>query len=65
MGGVVWWLLPGLVLLWESLVEPWERAVDQFEYGVIVTITTCMTFIGFLQGLGIGETNRQTDRAPA
>jgi len=38
------------VLLYESLVLTWQKAVDMSEYVTIWTITLSMTIIGFMEG---------------
>lgn len=43
----------GAVLLWESVVETWHKAVDMSEYLTIWLIMLSMTSIGFMEGLGM------------
>lgn len=43
----------GAVLLYEALVETWHKAMDLSEYLTIWLITLSMTFVGFMEGLGL------------
>ncbi len=43
----------GAVLLYEALVETWRKAVDMSEYLTIWLIMLSMTFLGFMEGLGL------------